>query len=196
MRVLAIFTVVFILSCQSTSTSSLPSNTPSVAWDGGSEYEMEDLGSGVQLAVKKDAEGVIVEKGLVFNGTKNGVWTTYYRNGEPHILASYVDGKKNGDYIEYDTKGRFKTVSYYANDQLHGVLKEFEFYTQKKEESYRHGKLNGVSKEFVEYGVVFRTISYKDNVIDGPMQYFNPEGKMTMEYIYKNGERVEGGMVK
>ena len=56
--------------------------------------------------------------------------------------------------------------------------------------------MDGIYKEFYNNGKLQRSINYKNGVMDGPMKYYNEEGGVTLEYSYKNGEKVGEGVMK
>ena len=158
-------------------------------------FEMEKVGD-VEVASRVDANGVVLEKGSLKNGIKQGTWTTFYPNGEPQLVMSYVDGKKQGMAIGFDKNGRVNRISHFANDKFHGRHREFVSYNPTRETYFKDGEFDGIHKEYDEYGKLQRTTQFKKGKQDGEMNYYNPEGKITATFLYRNGEKVEGGINK
>jgi len=60
--------------------------------------------------------------------------------------------------------------------------------TIKKVESYRNGKLNGISREYYESEILKHAVEYKDNEIDGISNTYYPDGALWKKEIYKQGK--------
>ncbi len=59
------------------------------------------------------------------------------------------------------------------------------------------GKLDGVARTFDDRTwKVKQEVEYKNGVQDGFFRYYDENGTVTLEYVYKNGEKVSGGMTK
>lgn len=59
--------------------------------------------------------GVLIEKGLVVNGKREGVWQSYNENGTLATEASFSKGLKNGVWNIYENTD-LKYVLHYQND--------------------------------------------------------------------------------
>ncbi|MEL7159304.1 MAG: hypothetical protein AAFN92_00990, partial [Bacteroidota bacterium] len=70
--------------------------------------------------------------------------------------------------------GRPEQTATYVDGQLDGALATFD---------YRNNKIK-------------QEVTYKNGVLDGPMRYFNEEGEVTLQYLYKDGEKISGGIVE
>ena len=44
-------------------------------------------------------------------------------------------------------------------------------------------------------GRLQKEINYKMGVQDGYFRYYNESGQINMEYLYKDGEKISGGIV-
>ncbi len=158
-------------------------------------YEIEQLEDKTAIAVKKDG-GKIVERGMVYNGFKNGSWTTYYDNGEPHMITGYINGDRNGVSLEFDKNGRLSKVSNFANDQLYGYYKEMVSYIPQKEAHYKNGEYHGLYTEYNEFGKKFRDIEFVDGKQHGKMRYYDDNNNVTTVFKYENGEKISGEIIK
>ncbi|MCB0609413.1 MAG: hypothetical protein H6562_07860 [Lewinellaceae bacterium] len=163
------------------------------------EYTLEDVpGTTIKLALKKDGQGKILEEGYVDNGVKTGVWMTFDKSEEfPKTLISYVNGIAEGPYFEFNDRGQIELKANYKNNKLDGPWGRYSFGRPLSTAGYKNGELDGIYREFdMREGKIQKEIYYKDGKEDGPYRYFNDQGEVTVEYNFKNGEKVGGGMVE
>lgn len=182
----------FFASC-STST-----NTGAAANLEGYQTEVID-GTSITKATKKSGAGEIIEQGYVSNGKRNGIWMTYYEGddaGKIKTIASYSDGILSGPYLELSNRGQIETEVNYENNMYHGKFVTYKFGRLTKEVNYNKNALDGVTIEYDNRGNKQKEINYKDGKQHGMMRYYNEEGDVIVEYEYKNGEKVSGGMVE
>jgi antitoxin component YwqK of YwqJK toxin-antitoxin module len=158
-----------------------------------SDYSIEDFGDGLQRARKFDDDDNLLEEGLLLNGERNGSWTIFQSNGKPHIVNSYVNGRKNGLTMEYDKNGRVLKEANFINDQFDGSYKEFRMYIPFRDSNFKNGKYDGMHKEFDQQGNLQKEMEFKNGVQHGVMNYYNLEGEITVTYQFENGKKVEGG---
>ena len=93
-------------------------------------------------------------------------------------------------------KGQITVQAFYKNNKLDGPWSKFNYGRFETSAYYTDGVLNGVYQEFDPLnGRIQKEIHYNMGVQDGLFRYFNEEGKINMEYMYKNGEKVSGGIV-
>ncbi|MBK6904486.1 MAG: hypothetical protein IPH04_17210 [Saprospirales bacterium] len=174
-------------------------NTGTVESDGDlAGYTLEKIdGSAFQRAYKMEGERLI-EEGSVLDGKKNGEWVSYHSDikGFPKVIANYVDGKLSGPYMEINEYGQFQVVAQYRNNKLHGRVAKFQYTRIAEELHYKEGILHGpYTAFFPNSDVKQRSAEFKNGLEDGVTRFYNEQGKITMEYQYKNGEKVSGGMV-
>lgn len=182
----------FFASC-STAT-----NTGAAANLEGYQTEVID-GTSITKATKKSGAGEILEQGYVSNGKRNGIWMTYYEGddaGKIKTIASYSDGILSGPYLELSNRGQIETEVNYENNMYHGKFATYKFGRLTKEVNYNKNALDGVTIEYDNRGNKQKEINYKDGKQHGMMRYYNEEGDVIVEYEYKNGEKVSGGMVE
>ena len=136
--------------------------------------------------------------GMYYNDTKNGVWASYHPATSPPLVnrsIGYINGKRNGLYIETDRNGFITMQEFYKNDSLEGMVVVFASGGKPKSEaSFHNGKLNGTKKlynsenfKLQEEGV------YVNGKREGVAKWYYTEGKVSVEYTYKNGD-LEGKM--
>ncbi|HHH53929.1 MAG TPA: hypothetical protein ENK91_09745 [Bacteroidetes bacterium] len=182
-----------IFSCNN--STGTKSNSKNFAAD---QFDLENLiGTDVKKAIKFDKDGNTVEEGFVKNGKKEGEWIEYNpKDGKIISITSYIDGKLNGKFIEFDNRGYLVKTADFKNDQLDGRYVKYKYNKIIEEANYENGKLNGIrTKYFDNNGKKQEEVEYKDDVIDGIVRYYDDKGELTIEYTYKNGKKVSGGMV-
>ena len=161
-------------------------------------YILTDIsGTDVKRAVRTDAAGNLIEEGFLRDNAKTGTWV-YYESGNPLPvkLVSYIDGKYNGLYLEFNERGQINLRASYLNNKLDGPWGKYRFGRAEEEAHYQNGKLDGVYKAYyVRTGKLQSSTEYKDGVQDGWYRFYNEEGEVTLEYEYRNGEKVSGGIV-
>jgi len=180
-----IFGSLLVQSCSNSSSSSASTSSD---FNG---FKMEKVsGNGMELASKMAPEGFVSDAGYVFGGKKNGMWNSYYEDGRPRIISNYIDGKLNGIYLEITMRGQIELQAMYKNDQLDGHYAKYKFGRPIIESDYKNGKLDGIYKEYGNDGKVQKEVGFKNGLQDGKMRYFDENGNVTLEYEYKNGEKL------
>jgi antitoxin component YwqK of YwqJK toxin-antitoxin module len=155
-------------------------------------------GTDFKMAQKFDDDR-LVEEGMLFKGEKTGTWITYHgdRRNFPKIVANYAGGVLNGPYMEFNQYGQFEVVAHYRNNRLHGRVSKYKVTRLVEELTYKEGVLDGPYTLFYENSdFVQRTAEFKDGKEHGTIRYFNENGEVTMQYEYRNGEKISGGMVE
>lgn len=160
-------------------------------------FTEEVPGTELTRVFREDKDGNIVEDGFLKNGVKQGPWLTYERVFiYPKSLTHYENGIVNGIYMEFTTSGQVALQAVYRNNQLNGPWSRYKGGRMEASAYYQDGELHGVYKEFMPlFGRLQKEIHYKNGQQDGPYRYYDDEGRITMEYMYKKGEKVSGGIV-
>lgn len=152
---------------------------------------VEADGAGLSRAQKRDAGGNLQEEGFVKDGSKEGSWTIFQPGlGFPQSVASYVGGKLNGPYIEFNEENKITLLANYENNLLHGKWFRYQYGELAFSAEYRKGKLHGLYKEYRGQGKVAKEISYTDGELDGPYRFFDDSGKVVLEYTYRKGKKI------
>jgi len=153
-------------------------------------------GTSAELASKKDAAGLIVEKGIIRDGKKDGIFMTYHPNGRIKTIGSYVNDQLNGVYLELSDREQVESKSNYLNGALHGPYATYKFGRPTLEINYENGVQEGPFNEYSDRGKLSKTGTFKNGKIHGTMKFFDDEENLTMEFEYENGEKVSGGIVE
>lgn len=123
---------------------------------------------------------------------KNGVYKEYYTSGSIKSETSYIDGKKDGEEIIYDTNGRIKEKREYKYGVRDGKWSKFYANGLLKEEvSYRENKPVGEHILKYENGNTKAVGIYVNGVLNGNYTTFAVNGDKKSEINFVNG-RKEG----
>ncbi len=184
----------FLFSCEN-GDSPTTSAAPVAGLEG---FTIENVpGTSVQKATKLDGSNILIEEGQVIDGNRTGAWTSYYsKDGRVKNVTTYLNGKKNGLYLEMNDRGSVDVQANYVNDILHGKYVKYKFGSRaEKEINYNMGQYDGAYREYHNNGKMMKEVYYKNGVQDGKFRQFNDKEQVIMEYEYKNGEKVSGGIV-
>ena len=132
--------------------------------------------------------------GTVANGKKDGQWIEYFEsdNHLPNRMMSYVNGRKNGLYIEIDKTGALVRKAEYKDDILHGEsCTWYRGGRLAKMNTYKDGQMDGSQIICYERGGNQEVSNYKEGQRDGVTTWYDENGKKLMTIDYKAG-RFEG----
>ena len=191
----------FLTACSSGGATSAPDGSTSPSGLEWSAYETEAIpGTDTKLVVLRDpVNGLIREKGQMRNGLAVGAWQFYEGDQDviPAKLANFVDGQYNGVYLEYDDQGGLELIAHYRNNLLHGPCGIYRFGRPEKTAHYTDGQLDGQYQEFnIRNGNLLKEANYRNGKEHGIFRFYNDAGEVTMEYEYRDGEKISGGMVQ
>lgn len=155
-------------------------------------------GSDLQRVETRNDKGELAESGFLKGELKTGTWLTYHPEGRPKSIATYAGGKLNGLYMELNNRGQVELESFYVDGLLNGNYTAYRSGSRITEErQYKMGKLDGVFKKYDDRkNNLQQEIHYKNGLQDGPYRFYDEEGNITMEYQYKDGNKVSGGIVE
>ncbi len=199
MKFYAIILILFFgVACNTNSSSSTTTTNSSMNLDG---YEQEDFGNGIVKVIKYNEDRIPLESGFLLNGIKNGMWATHWKdNGRIKVLTSYINGVKNGVSLEFNNRGQVEKKINYANGKKNGFAGNYKFGRTELLAKYKDDQFDGDYKEYFTSGTnagdISKLVQYKNGKQDGKLIYYNEEGNVVMEYLYKDGKKISGGMVK
>jgi len=102
------------------------------------------------------------------NNSKDGVWTTFYPNGQVAEKITYQNGKQNGAWKQYFEDGSLKFKVDVSN-----------------------GEKEGLFTAYYPGGVVSISGTYKNGNKNGTWMYFDENARKTKREVYENGIMVE-----
>ncbi len=196
-----VFCLVVILAACDSGGSTASSPAPAVAGVDLSSHSATAIeGSNAQHVVLKDNLGYTVSEGIVEGGQLHGTWVEYHPGTHiPSKIVSYVNGVPNGPTILLDQRGQLTEKAGFINNQYHDVKALYSYGKAMEETPYVNGKINGIMRTYFDgryRGKIQKEIGYKDGIQHGTFSQYNEEGKKIIEYEYKNGEKVSGGIVE
>ncbi len=155
-------------------------------------------GSETQYARQIDTTtGVVQIEGFMKNGKKTGMWIQYSPEGDIQLINHYVDGELEGVALRMTFRNQVDLRSTYRKGKLDGPYTAYRFGKIVEERIYKDGMLNGPYKIYDERTFkIKQEMNYVNDKLDGYFRYYNEEGAVTVEYTYKNGEKVGGGMTE
>lgn len=187
-QIIVLISLTFFVACNT-------SNKPSVSKDnnlpiGAIEQPFED-NANMSVVTTKDALGNLSAYGIYVNGVREGAWVEYHPNGHVKAVIGYENGKREGQAVELDDRGQLLERFTYHNDLLHGPYTKYNRTRIKEESNYKNGKLNGELKKYYDNGKVIEESFYKNGKLDGVSRWYDQQGNMTIEYTYKDGEWIK-----
>lgn len=194
-----IMVVLFLAACtQSENATPATTDTETSDLKNGETLSYEDIeGSSVKRVTKKSRNGNILEQGFEENGQRTGLWTVFDKSEVfPKKIISYQNGMYNGPYFEFTERGQMDVKANYTNNKLDGLYAKYKFSQEVVTVNYKNGKRDGEYKEFDDRkNFLTKLETYKDGVLHGKVTYYNEAGVPIMDYEYKNGEKVSGGII-
>jgi antitoxin component YwqK of YwqJK toxin-antitoxin module len=159
---------------------------------------LEDIpGSTIQYARQIDTISKLRNEGFIENGKKTGQWIEYNAQGEISWIKSYVNGKLEGTVMRMTFRNQVDLMLNYKQDVQDGPWTSYKFGKVIEQRNYKAGKLDGTVLTYDDRTFNLRQeVQYKDGLQDGYFKYYDDEGNVTLEYEYKKGEKVSGGMVE
>ena len=187
-----------ILSCDQEASDNSATNAPAETFNAAG-YSISDLSqSALKKAVKKDANGAVIEDGYLLDNEKTGTWTTYYEDGKSvKSITNYINGQPHGVHLEFSNRNQINIEAYYDQGVLNGPWKKIRTGTiYEKEAFYKNGQLDQYYREYHRNGKLMKEVQYKDGKMHGSFKQYDDQEKLLMDYQYENGEKVSGGVVQ
>jgi hypothetical protein len=94
------------------------------------------------------------QQGTYVDGLEQGKWLLFYPDGKVLSAQQFVDGKLNGEFVNYDSRGRVEVKGRYVADQRDG---EWIFKGGKLREVYANGVLISSEKVGKQRNKVIKT---------------------------------------
>lgn len=109
------------------------------------------------------------------------------------ICGNYVQGKREGEFVRKDDKGKILLKTNYKDGMKNGLewtsrghmYKPGEVYS--REQNYKDGKLHGLRKSFNKQGKVIRQTNYLNDLKEGDEIEFYPSGTVKCVNKYEKG---------
>ncbi|MFQ5446730.1 MAG: toxin-antitoxin system YwqK family antitoxin, partial [Saprospiraceae bacterium] len=99
--------------------------------------------------------------------------------------------------MEFSRQGQIILLCNYENNQLEGKFARYRLGRTTEEGAYKNGKLHGNYKKYYDgKSIVQQEANYTDGELDGKTLFYNEKGDIIVEYTYKMGQKIEGGIVE
>ena len=159
---------------------------------------LEDIpGSNVQYARQISPAGLIEIQGFVENGKKVGQWIQYTPEGDIALINNYIDGMLEGPAFRMSFRNQVDLKSTYSRNKLNGPWMTYKYGKITEKRNYKDDKLDGLVQTFNDRTFKLQQeVQYRDGLQHGFFKYYDEEGNVTLEYEYKNGEKISGGIVE
>jgi len=173
---LLLLTLTFFISCDNTSAGSV----------------------NAEITEKQDPNGLTTERTQFINGQETGISVAYHpEKGLPKKIQTLNNGQLDGPVVEINCRGQVEKVANYKNGELNGEQATYKFGRVVESSTYKNGKLDGTYRSYFNNSESLqKEAQYKDGIQDGFFRQYNEEGNIVLEYQYKNGEVVKGGLVE
>jgi antitoxin component YwqK of YwqJK toxin-antitoxin module len=110
----------------------------------------------------------VMFEGRITNNKMNGIWRSYYENGNLKSSVNYKDGKVDG--IAY----------FYYNDNKESTMAEV---------IYEQDIMTGIYQEFFQNGAQKVKLNHKNGQMHGDAEFYYPTGRIKVKGEYKNNEK-------
>jgi len=136
---------------------------------------------------------LLLTKGEVKNGLKNGKWSFYYPNQSLHFEGSFADDQKNGKWIYFNDKGVKSTEVLYKNNALDSVAIFYNNAGAKiAQEHFDNGKFTGFTEFFDHNGIISATLITEKHKTT--FETFHPNGQLrflTVNWLNKKNDTTK-----
>ena len=131
--------------------------------------------------------------GKMKNGKKDGLWTSWYENGQKESEETFKDGKRDGLGTWWYENGQKKDEFTWKDGKVDGTWKWYwSNGTKMKEGNWKDSKLDGLCIEWYENGRKKIKGINKDGRRDGLWTWWYENGQKKEEVTFKDGEMISG----
>jgi antitoxin component YwqK of YwqJK toxin-antitoxin module len=118
---------------------------------------------------KKDAAGILLEKGTYVEGQLHGMRELFHPDGQVKVRERYKNGMITDLYEYFYPNGQVELKGYYINGEMYGVWRKY----------YKDGSL-------------LEEVTMSGNEENGPFTEFHPNGKLQAQGYYLHGPNEDG----
>jgi len=145
------------------------------------------------VKVVKENDGRIMMEGDYLNGLRHGTWTEYHPTGMVKNIRGYFKGQMQGVYLSIDHRGNLLEKATFGNGKKNGPYYKFERGRIVQEMSYVNDLVDGAVRRYYPNGGIQEQSYYSNGILHGTAQWFDQEGNVTIQYKYENGKLVDKG---
>jgi antitoxin component YwqK of YwqJK toxin-antitoxin module len=129
----------------------------------------------------------VVVEGHYSGGVRWGVWKEWTPDGVLLVERSYKHGKLDGPWKKF-VAGKVGSQATYKDGKLEGEYKELRDGKPAVTGQYEHDLKEGTWTTYDASGNAIATVTYKDNVLDGP--YHASQAGVVIEGVMAKGRRA------
>jgi len=146
--------------------------------------------NGVAHVITYHFNGKISSQGKFIDKIKDSAWVYFGDNGMKIADESYVVGKKNGIWHQYDYQtGKLLEEVGYKNDLQHGLMQAWTPNEKLRYKiNYKEGKANGPYFAYFSNGSLSESGLYRNSLKDSVTTYFDQTGKIVRKRKYNKGQ--------
>jgi antitoxin component YwqK of YwqJK toxin-antitoxin module len=173
----------------------------------GEKQNLKSKDTSLVQKIGKSEDGKLSYKGYLKDGKPEGLWTTFFPNGQPRWQGGKSNGLSNGPYTMWYENGNKKMSGTYESGNKVGMQTIWYSNGKKwREQLYSNGKPSGKGKEWNEKGELLNELkgliikesadgsrieaNYKDGKLHGKMTFFGNDGREKSVLIYENGKLI------
>ena len=154
-------------------------------------------GTTIEYAKQLNANGMVEIEGYLNGNQKTGQWIKYNPDGDIVLINNYVNGLLEGVVMSMSFRNQVDLKTTYKQGKLHGPYTAYKFGKVIEQRNYVDGKLEGITKVYDQKTFkVKQETQFKNGLQDGYLRYYDENGNVVLEYEYKNGEKLSGGIVE
>ena len=127
-----------------------------------------------------------------FSSASDSAKVRYYNlDGKLRSKGTMLKKSRIGKWVYFFPNGTIFSEEFYTNGKLEGILKNYYKNGNILEiTQYSRGMKNGVSEKFSDQEVLIEKVNYKNDILNGKGMYFELNGDLKEEGVYKDGKRI------
>ncbi|TLX76200.1 toxin-antitoxin system YwqK family antitoxin [Labilibacter sediminis] len=154
--------------------------------------DQDGLKQGIWVIYNKQGDKIL-EKGNFTNNLKDGIWTSFFDNGNINHEITFVKGKAKGLAKFYYENGLLRESGNWQIDHWQG---EYQYYFESGQLSYdwnynEKGKREGEQKYFHANGEKMYEGNWNNGKTVGALKVYNEAGILVQEKLFENGAVAE-----
>ena len=134
------------------------------------------------LTINFDTLGYFTSTEFYKKDVKDGPQKTFYSKSKTKTVTIFVNGKAEGQALEFSADSLIICISTYKG----GILQGYEKINQKDELNRKQG----IWKEFYENMELKKMRQFNDDSLDGYVKDFDSKGNLLSTKKYNNGKRI------
>ena len=134
------------------------------------------------LTINFDTLGYFISTEFYKKDVKDGPQKTFYSKSKTKTFTIYMNGKAEGQALEFSADSLIIGISTYKG----GILQGYEKINQKDELNRKQG----IWKEFYDNMELKRMRQFNDDSLDGYVKDFDSKGNLLATKKYNNGKRI------